>query len=1296
MKTKMKNTLLGILSCGMLATAALGATAGVHTASAASVVVKPTGLNTTGLTQAIDDNQLDTFKVYGASTRKTGTIGFRFLATIEKEDLRLIPNDAETEFGLLLMPQSKVSGEMTAENSSKFPALVETDAEEAPAGGLGYYITLMGETLEEAFPNDLYNTVLAARAYVKYKYTEDGVKKTDYAYSAETLYRSIAYVASCELVSLENDGHDFSLGSSDYSGLEGYIESGLADATLSFSDNDVVVGETLTVSLSATDGVNGYRYNLSSSNEEVVRVNENGELEAVGNGTATITANIGGVNKEAELTVGDVPTFEGGNILYSTADGAVFMPDGLLDEGETIVSATSGGTDYFAKGKWTPLELTKEQIAANAIGETALTVKTSNGDLHVVTALSYAGVIDELSDFPAFFDNDPSATHPNTYGYYIVVKDLGSYTVSGETFTYADDLKMTQSLTTDYTAYNGFNGVLDGAGHTLKFNLTSGGLVGNILGACTIKNLAVFFNDSTTTYYGVFGYMAMTGGPVIDNCYIQQTNNHYQKTTSFGVMGRPLGRLVMHNTVVYGFNNNHVNSQNGEASAPISTNSTNVYVICGRSAAATMPQATGYTKVYTDGSGEPYDTNSNKKFVPIADVVNVSGFNDCWSQENDKLTWKGADDMAVESVGAVTIAAKNLAENGETQYTVVLPTNADATLKTAKDELVSLFAEATGANLTVAEDYAYDTYGTYISIGDTKAFAASGVSMGEMNSQGYHLERKNNAIYINGESSLGCLYGVYGLLKELFEFEQFSADCYTLTSYETLGLPTVAKTESPDIAIRMPSNGAIIGGGDTYQDRIGMSMTENDLFLKVGDYTNNKNESANTGWRVWHNALEILPVNYWTEQGKSNWFSDAKVDGSVNQLCYTAHGNTDDYNAMVAQIVTIMAQTLTSSQVYNYPNAKYLTLTSEDGNGVCTCSACTAAKTQYGSNAGAVIKLCNDVMAGVQTWMDDNPTYKRDVKLLFFAYNDYVDAPTAGTIEMREDVGVMYAVSDYVNYYFDISDTDNAVDGKTNADFKAQFDAWAELANKNGSDLCMWTYTKNFSMYMLRADVYGTNAFFNQNAYAYFAEKGVDLWFNQGASNGTTTLSAFEKLNGYLDAQLMWDSTQKVDTLTDKWFNAMYGAGATYMKSLYADQNTKARSLYGTTKLGIPSVSITKTWLVSKLDGTPYAPDTLTKDLLNTWMGYIDSAKSAINSSGLDEAQKAAYIDRINEEWLSVKFWQMYLYESSYDTAKAQAEFREVLGYDSSTGTYAKNVVIYEKATTTLAAWVESGFDASI
>jgi hypothetical protein len=398
---------------------------------------------------------------------------------------------------------------------------------------------------------------------------------------------------------------------------------------------------------------------------------------------------------------------------------------------------------------------------------------------------------------------------------------------------------------------------------------------------------------------------------------------------------------------------------------------------------------------------------------------------------------------------------------------------------------------------------------------------------------------------------------------------------------------------------------------------------------------------------------------------------------------------------MVDQIVAIMAQTLTSSQAYGddpsklRPDALYVTLTSEDGGGVCTCSACTAAKAQYGSDAGAVIKLCNDVREGMDEWMEANPRFKREVTLLFFAYNDYVTAPTAGTIEMREDVGVMYAVSDYVNYYYDVYNTENDA-------FRAQFEAWSNLCAINNSTFALWTYTKNFSAYMLRADVYGENAFFNENAYRYFAENGVDLWFNQGATNGTTTLSAFEKLNGYIDSQMMWDSNQSVEDLIDKWFNAMYGSAADDMKALYDGQNQKAREAFGTTKKGIPSVGVSESVMKK----------TLTNSVLQTWFGYIDSAKDAINSDGsLTDEQKAAYIERINEEWISVEFWYVSLYYSSIldafdgvtvDTAAATAAFREALGYDAATGTYAKDVVLLEKAESTLVQWIESGFKSDI
>ncbi len=1974
MKKRIKNTLLSILSVGLMVSATVGVATGIS-ASASTVRPKPTGLNENRLTAEIKDTMLDTFKVYGASTRTAEPVGFRFLTTIEQSDLELIPNDAE--FGTLIIPYNKLGeSELTKDTESALvaPALVDTDAEDVPANGLGYYITLMGETLEEAFPENLYNSVLAARAYVKYTYTVDGEEITDYAYSATTIYRSIAYVASCELVEKQEAGEDVS----GFSYLNTIISQTTDSASLSIPA-EMTAGSTKKITLeNATDGVNQFAHSLTSSNEAVAIINANGEVEAVGAGTATITAKIGTKEISTQITVTS-KEFTSGNILYSTADGKIFMPDGLLDgEDETIVSAvgTVDSVDYFDNGKWNSLALTAEEIKANAVRETSLSIKTSDGDFYTVNALSYAGVIDELSDFPAFFNNtavpsefnaNQTAVAPNVYGYYIVTKNLG---------TGSEELAFTQTEATDYNAANGFNGVLDGQGHKLQFTLTSGGLVGMILGNATIKNLAVAFTDNTSGHYGVFGYRAgghtviencyiervnnpstrttiygiiactnknlelrntvvhggtmsntadwysnmyistsstnafliyarldkgantwgisanfteivdggvltsdlssmdtnywntannriswkvaadmavsvyeekyiqsvdekamystqdgeiflpenwlsdgetivdvvdasgvdyyengvwqnlalttdeinanatrnttlivetskgyyyeltmtsyagvidelsdfpaffnndatatapdvygyyvvakdmgsitdeltltqsattnhqktngfngvldgqghtlqfklMKGGlvglilgnatiknlaviyedasfisqgegggygafgyyacgaTVIDNCYIERTNNVASRSSVFGIMGRPNTRLIVKNTVVYGFN--VPNDCTWWTNNTISAASTNVYVIHGRANAASQTMATNFTKVYTDAledgsrelllpeiidvnsfdgnywykengkliwkgletvsitwvNGEEtvvetatkgdfitipeldetmywaaddssealvspirvnedktyyayslvreleesvlYSTVNREIFLPTAigsdmsDVLSITsadesivyyedgawsrsfaltsaqmqanevaetaikvtdgtftyyttvksyagvidelsdfpaffnndatatapdvygyyivtknlgtgaetlaltqstttnysptnGFNgvldgaghtlkftltsgglvgmilgnatiknlsveftdsttgmygvfgyraggntkiencyikkvnnnntrysiygiigctnkklelhntmvwgsdttrdgdmlsnmyisdastnaflayartdkgaanwnisknftellssnipssdlssfdrNCWKVEaNNRLTWIGMADMAVNCVGELVVQAKNLAENGETKYAIVLPTNADATLTLAKDELVSFFAEATGATLPVVSDIAYDTYGAYISIGDTQTFANSGVGMGAMNSQGYHLQTVNNTVYINANSSLGCLYGVYGLLGELFGYEQYSEDTYALNKLSTVELPELNKTESPDFEMRMPSNAALVKNAE-YANRMGMAMGELDYLYRVGDYTNN----GGAGWTVWHNALEILPPSYWKGQGKTNWFSD---DGT--QLCYTAHGNMDDYNAMVAQIAVIMQQTLTSSQITNKPDAVYYTLTSEDTETSCTCSACQSAKSTYGSNVGAVIKLCNDVQATVAEWMNNNTAYKRDITLLFFAYNNYVDAPTAGSITMREDVGVMYAISDYVNYYYDINANENA-------SFKAQFDAWAELTKASGSDLCVWTYTKNFQMYMLRADVYGENAFFNENAYKYFANAGVDLWFNQGASNGTTTLSTFEKLNGYIDSQMMWDSTQSVTTLTDNWFAAMYGAGAEYMKSLYTAQNGKAREVYGTTKLGIPSV---------KLDESD-AKKILTESVLNTWFGYINSAKSAVNAdSSLTGDEKAKMIEHINEEWISVKFLYVYLYYQDFfdgldgvtvDVDTAKAEFRAVLGYDSSTGTYAKDVVLLEKAGCTLVEFIESGFTESV
>ena len=100
MKKSTRNLLVSILCFGVSATALCGVTVAAS-ASAESVRVKPTGTNVNTLNGPLADSMLDSFQIYGASTRLTTPNGFRFLATIENDDLALIPQGAE--FGTILI-----------------------------------------------------------------------------------------------------------------------------------------------------------------------------------------------------------------------------------------------------------------------------------------------------------------------------------------------------------------------------------------------------------------------------------------------------------------------------------------------------------------------------------------------------------------------------------------------------------------------------------------------------------------------------------------------------------------------------------------------------------------------------------------------------------------------------------------------------------------------------------------------------------------------------------------------------------------------------------------------------------------------------------------------------------------------------------------------------------------------------------------------------------------------------------------------------------------------------------------
>ena len=403
------------------------------------------------------------------------------------------------------------------------------------------------------------------------------------------------------------------------------------------------------------------------------------------------------------------PKFVGGKIEYSANSQEIFMPDGLLGEGVTLVKAVLKKTALdrvvvYENDVWAHdvITLTEEELKGNLIGTRALEVELSNGEKYSVDMNVYAGIIDELSDFPKFFNNTavPSeydaatypAVAPNVYGYYIVTKDLG---------TGVEELSFEQVEATDYQKTNGFNGVLDGQGHTLRFKLMKGGLVGLVLGNAVIKNLGVIYEDATSTYYGVFGYIT-NGSPEIRNCYIERTNNHYQAWSVFGIMSRPNAKLILHNTVVYGYNTSNASEKNGKMW--ISEASTNAYIIHAR-ANATWVNVQNFTKVFKDA------VEDGSREVVLSEIEDASGFDDnYWAKENGKLIWKGIETVTVTWVKGEETVTETLTKGDWIMYTQTLPENTDT-----PEGTTSYYWSKTedGAKVNFSDRFRVDDYITY-------------------------------------------------------------------------------------------------------------------------------------------------------------------------------------------------------------------------------------------------------------------------------------------------------------------------------------------------------------------------------------------------------------------------------------------------------------------------------------------------------------------------------------------------------------------------------------------------------
>ena len=620
--------------------------------------------------------------------------------------------------------------------------------------------------------------------------------------------------------------------------------------------------------------------------------------------------------------------------------------------------------------------------------------------------------------------------------------------------------------------------------------------------------------------------------------------------------------------------------------------------------------------------------------VALAACLTFGIFAGCAGKKdpNGKIT--ALDYSTIEEVAGthsfnVRETNKKLVDNGRTEYSVVVAETLSKTENTALKELLYFFKEATGITLNTVVDaqVSYSDSAKFISLGNNAYSAqAEVIADGEvLGDTGLTIQTKGNSIFLLGAKARGTLYAVYEFLSQAFNYEYFSSNIIQIDKNVTnLPLMEYDIVDVPDYEYNLATYG-YVRGSETIRNRYRM-VEDKSLFIPVGG-------------KMYHNSFEWLPKDRYFEDHRK-WYSDDKT-----QLCYTAHGDEDEYNLMLAAALK-KAKALLKDPTY--ADASILTFTQQDTQTWCECDACTAELYKYGTNSAVVVKFVNALRRLIDTWFEmDGAEYKRDFKLLFFAYHLTNRPPTVYNAETDSYSAVDSSVKCVpgVGVYFaeTLGDYQQSFTEQYNREIGQNMAGWGACAE----DLFFWSYNVNFSHYLTPYNSFSAM----QDIYKYGAMNNAHFLFDQGQYNQDGKPTGWCMLKIYLSSKLAWNVNENMEELVNDFFSAYFGPAATTMKAMFDSFRVQAFYNENNGYAGAQSV------LHNAMQEEYWS-----RALLEDWLAATEQAMRDIQAiKATDPTLYEAYKLNINIERISPIYMLVELYDSAYSETVVRNYQKEFL-----------------------------------
>ncbi|MBQ5926690.1 MAG: DUF4838 domain-containing protein [Clostridia bacterium] len=569
------------------------------------------------------------------------------------------------------------------------------------------------------------------------------------------------------------------------------------------------------------------------------------------------------------------------------------------------------------------------------------------------------------------------------------------------------------------------------------------------------------------------------------------------------------------------------------------------------------------------------------------------------------------------------------AENNKTEYKIVLSENATGSDRSGASFITRFTKEAMGANIeTVTEsEVTYTKDSKFIVFNCPTMFEAAGLTMTQedIKENGYYIKSAGNSVFVMTKDQVmgyGARNAGLEILRQLIGLEFFTGDSYSYNCVpgDKIMMPGFDIVEAPDITWIHYTNNA------STATQMGLRGTNNaDLFMNV------------QGGHAWHNTLSWLPTNEATKEQQDHWYNAAKTE-----LCYTAHGNQEMLDEMIRRCVEKAIASVEAT-----PDKKVLTLTLMDGGHRCDCKACTDSANAYGgTESAAYIKFVNRVADGLDAYLtakaEESGTEKREVILLFFAYNNMTNPPVKeengklvpydDSVRCRDNVGVYYApigVQFNESLYMDV-----------NSAFNRAIQGWNVLSDH----IFVWYYNANFFEYLYPFNTFSALP----ECYRAFASNDVEFIYNQGQYNqGQDGSTGFGIFREYLHHQLRWNANQSCADLTNRFFKGYFKEAEEPMRRYFDELTAHFEYLEDT--------------YPTQVNGSIYHHPTDIKfwplALLNQWLGYIDEAYKTIEPLKLTDPVKYNTLrSNIVKESIFLRYAKLTIHEGSFSANELAAE----------------------------------------